>query len=108
MQQQMDLGLMTYEQSLVDPQRSVLLQCIGASPTVVPDFAMGEIAPGQRYLICCDGFRHVVTPQEIYQALGPQSGGSQEEMQENLRTLTELNKQRQETDNITAVLIRVV
>lgn len=107
-QRQMDLGLMTYEQSLVDPQRSVLLQCIGASPTVVPDFAMGEIAPGQRYLICCDGFRHVVTPQEIYQALGPQSGGSQEEMQENLRMLTELNKQRQETDNITAVLIRVV
>lgn len=107
-QQQVDLGLMTYEQSLVDPQRSVLLQCIGASPTVVPDFAMGDIAPGQRYLVCCDGFRHVVTPQEIYQALGPQSGASEEEMRRNLQALTELNKQRQETDNITAALIRIV
>lgn len=107
-QQQVDRGLMTYEQSLVDPQRSVLLQCIGASPTVVPDFTMGDLAPGQRYLICCDGFRHVVTPQEIYQALGPQSSGGQEEMRSNLQALTELNKQRQETDNITAVLIRIV
>lgn len=107
-QRQMDLGLMTYEQSLVDPQRSVLLQCIGASPTVVPDFITGEIAPGQRYLICCDGFHHVVTPQEIYQTLGPQSGGSEEEMRRNLQALTELNKQRKETDNITAVLVRVV
>lgn len=107
-QRQMDLGQMTYEQSLTDPQRSVLLQCIGASPEVVPDFTMGDLAAGQRYLLCCDGFRHVIAPQEIYATLGPRSGGSEEEMRRNLQALTELNKQRQETDNITAVLIRVV
>lgn len=107
-QRQMDLGLMTYEQSLVDPQRSVLLQCIGASPEVNPDFSTGDAAPGQRFLLCCDGFRHVIAPQEIYQALGPNAPGEETQMQQNLRALTELNKQRQELDNITAVAVRVV
>lgn len=107
-QRQMDLGLMTYEQSLVDPQRNVLLQCIGASPEVVPEFKTGAVVPGQRYLLCCDGFRHVVTPQEIYKALGPDSGGTEEIMRQNLVALTELGKQRLETDNISSILIRIV
>lgn len=106
-QRQMDLGLMTYEQSLTDPQRSVLLQCIGASETVVPDFTTGDVLPGQRYLLCCDGFRHVITPQEIYQALGPNAPGTEQDMQRELQSLTELNKQRQELDNITAIAVRI-
>ena len=105
-QREMDAKRMTYEQSLVDPQRSVLLQCIGASDVVVPDYYFGDAAPGQCFLLCCDGFRHVIDPEEIYRYLNPQASTDSKTMEDNLHFLTDLNKQRNETDNITAALIK--
>lgn len=105
-QREMDAGRMTYEQSLVDPQRNVLLQCVGASPVIEPDFFMGDVKINQSYMLCCDGFRHVIHANEFYSYLNPASNTDPGTMQQNLIYLTELNKQRMETDNITAVLIR--
>ena len=105
-QREMDAGRMTYEQSLTDPQRSVLLQCIGASDYVEPAYYVGSVQPNQSFLLCCDGFRHVVDPAEFYDYLNPGISVDSDVMQANLRYLTELNKQRRETDNITAALIR--
>lgn len=106
-QREMDAGRMTYEQAMVDPQRNVLLQCIGASPVVQPDFYMGEVSINQCYMLCTDGFRHVITPQEFYQYLNPVAATDSATMQRNLAYITEMNKQRNETDNITSALIRV-
>lgn len=106
-QREMDEGRMTYEQSLVDPKRSVLLQCVGASVEIEPDFFMGDVHINECFLLCCDGFRHVVTPQEMYQYLNPAAADSKEHMEQNLVYLTELNKSRMETDNISACLIRI-
>ena len=36
-------GRMTADEAKVDPRRSVLLQCVGASATVTPDFLKGKI-----------------------------------------------------------------
>ena len=105
-QREMDAGRMTYEQSLTDPQRNVLLQCIGASPVVEPDFFMGEVHINQTYMLCCDGFRHVISPNEFFQYLNPTVATDPGIMQKNLEYLTEMNKDRKETDNITAVLVR--
>lgn len=105
-QREIDLGHLTPEQAAVDPQRSVLLQCIGASDVITPDFFSGKLGPGQMYLLCCDGFRHVVQPQEIYQAVNPRAAATEDAMKKALVALTELNKSRREEDNITAILIR--
>jgi len=105
-QREMDAGRMTYEQSLRDPQRNVLLQCVGASPVIEPDFFMGDVQINQCYMLCCDGFRHVVSPQEMFQYMNPAAATDAETMQKHLVYLTELNKQRRETDNITVALIR--
>lgn len=105
-QREMDEGRMTYEESLVDPQRNVLLQCVGASPVIEPDFFMGDVLINQCFLLCCDGFRHVINPEEFFQYLNPTVSTSAGAIQQNLMYLTELNKQRMENDNITAVLIR--
>lgn len=105
-QREMDEGRMTYEQSLVDPQRSVLLQCVGASVEIEPDFYMGDVYINQCFMLCCDGFRHVVGPQEFYQYLNPAAATERSCIEQNLRYLTELNKSRMETDNITACVIR--
>ena len=105
-QREMDAGRMTYEQSLVDPQRNVLLQCVGASDVIEPDFFMGDVTINQCYMLCCDGFRHVINANEFFRFLNPGANTDPGTMQQNLIYLTELNKQRLETDNITAALIR--
>lgn len=106
-QREIDMGRMTPEQAAIDGQRSVLLQCIGASGTVVPDYFADKLCAGQMFLLCCDGFRHVLQPDEIYRAIAPQVATTEEVMQQALVSLTELNKRRHEEDNISAVLIRV-
>lgn len=105
-QREIDAGRLTYEQSLTDPQRNVLLQCVGASAVIEPDFFMGDIQANQCYMLCCDGFRHVISPQEFFQYLNPKVNTDAGTMQQHLFYLTELNKQRLENDNITAALIR--
>ena len=70
-QHEVDVGNITIEEAMVHPKRSVLLQCIGASNIVVPDFFSGKLKKNQVYMLCCDGFRHVITPDEFYGALNP-------------------------------------
>lgn len=107
-QREMDEGRMTYEQSLIDPQRSVLLQCIGASPFVRPVFSHGDTAAGHVFMLCCDGFRHVITPEEFYQAFHPAQMTDEDIMKQRLAYMTRLNMERREDDNISAILIKLV
>lgn len=104
-QNEIDAGRLTLEQAMVDPRRNVLLQCVGASSQVHPDFLAGTLQDGNRLLLCCDGFRHQISPEEIYLALNSQAAPSQPEMKQALQYLVNLNKTRNEVDNITAILI---
>jgi len=103
---EVELGNLTPEQAAVDPRRSVLLQCIGASIEVVPDFFVGEVLNDSVYMLCSDGFRHEITPDEIYGYLNASVMASPDQMRANMAALVEINKQRQERDNITVVSIR--
>lgn len=107
-QREMDAGRMTPEQAKADPQRNVLLQCIGASSVIEPDFQFGEVQPGTCFLLCSDGFRHVISQEEIYEHTNPAAAVNESVMTEHLRYLTELDKYRREKDNISSVLIRTV
>ena len=102
------LGHMTPEQALVDPRRNVLLQCVGASDRVYPDMFFGEVRPGTVYMLCSDGFRHEITPQEIYEKLQPARMTDEETMRRSAWELVELNKQRRERDNISVALIKTL
>lgn len=103
---EVELGNLTPEQAEKDPRRSVLLQCIGASIDVIPDFFVGEVVQDAVYMLCSDGFRHEITPDEIFAYMNASVMTSASQMQANMQALIELNKQRQERDNITVVGIR--
>lgn len=107
-QREMDLGRMTPEEARRDPRRNMLLQCVGASNVIDPDFYLGEVKKDSNFLLCSDGFRHVIGPEEIFEKLGPSAAKTEQEMAENIRFMIELNKYRREEDNISAVLIRVI
>ncbi len=106
-QREIDAGRMTPEQALMDPNRSVLLQCIGATADVHPDFSSGVGEQGDVFMLCSDGFRHVVTPEEFYQTFHPSRMISPNIMQQKLKEITDLNILRREDDNISAILIKL-
>jgi serine/threonine protein phosphatase PrpC len=99
-------GLLTREQADNDPRKSILLQCIGASPVVIPDMFFGATQKDAVYMFCSDGFRHVLLPEEIYAYLGPEVSNDEEIMSRNGTTLIETNKLRNEKDNISVAFIR--
>lgn len=106
-QREVEEGRLTDEAALRHPRRNVLTQCIGASSQVCPEYACGRAKPGSMFLLCSDGFRHELSPLELYAYLNPQRLTQEQEMKEGLLRLTELNKYRGEIDNISAALIRV-
>lgn len=100
------LGHMTEVEAQKDNQRNVLLQCVGVNPDVTPDFYCGEVKANATYLLCSDGFRHEVTQEEIQHFCCPEHNMDEDSMKQNIEYLIEMNKSRQERDNISAVLIR--
>ena len=107
-QREMDMGRMTVEEARVSPQRNVLLQCIGASELIQPDFFTGEIRQNQSFMLCSDGFRHVISEAEIFDNLNPVVADSESVMLDRCIYLTELVKSRMERDNITVALVKTV
>lgn len=99
-------GRMTPEEALTDPRRNALVQCIGVTEDVFPEVKLGDLESGANYMICSDGFRHVLTEKELFEGLSPKKTGSKENMQRQLRELIDTVKDRDETDNITAALFR--
>lgn len=107
-QREVEMGRMTQEDAANSPKRNMLLQCVGASDIIDPEFVAGKVIPGQVFMLCSDGFRHVVSEQEIFERLNPSMTVSEQVINDNIKYLTELNKYRRETDNITAVVVRVL
>lgn len=102
---EVEMNKLTPEQAKADPRRNLLIQCIGASPKLTPDFVMGELKRDATYLICCDGFRHKVSDEEIKDAFAYHPR-TQERLTGECRRLVQLNKQRMERDNITVVALQ--
>lgn len=100
------MGNMTPEEAARDSRRNVLLQCVGASDNVYPDMFFGDVQQNAIYMLCSDGFRHEITSEEIYEKLQPGVLFDDYTMQQNTISLIELNKQRQERDNISVALVR--
>ena len=98
-------GNMTPEQAKVDKRRNLLLQCVGASKTVVPEILCGAAQPGA-YMLCSDGFVHEVQDAEIYGTLNPAGLQDRADMHAKARRLIELVKSRMEKDNISVLLVK--
>lgn len=101
-------GTMTHEEALRDPRKNMLLQCVGASRTVSPDMIFGDVQPETVFMLCSDGFRHVLTDEEIYEKFNPANVDSIENMEENGRLLIDTVKDRNEKDNITVALLKCI
>lgn len=101
-------GNMTWDEAKVHKKRNVLLQCIGAGRTVRPDIFVGKVKKNAVFMLCSDGFWHMITPEEMSQELNYEAMSNAGTIQHTLAELTDLCKQRGETDNISVVLVKTV
>lgn len=88
------------------PKRNVLLQCVGASGQVRPDLFSGSVAENTVYLLCSDGFRHELSPGEIFDGCSAEALTDETVMETGARRLVDLVKGRGERDNISLVLVK--
>lgn len=99
-------GLITPEKAKTDPQRNVLIQCIGATITVNPEFYTGKANEKENFMLCSDGFRHEIEEKEIHGTLKP-SAFDTGKGNEILAEMIDTAMKRGEADNITAMMIEI-
>ena len=66
----------------------------------------GEVQRDAVYMLCSDGFRHEITPEEIGEGLQPEKLLDEHKMQCCATELVGKNKMRGERDNISVALVR--
>lgn len=100
------LGTMTPEQAKSNSRRNALTRCIGVIGEMSPDITFGNVESGANYMICSDGFRNVLTDEEILENLSPRLVTTKTAMKIKMRSLIETVKERGEKDNISAAMFR--
>ena len=100
-QKQMDKGLLTQEQALNHPSRSVLTRCLGASPNLAVDVKRYFATRGTKYLVATDGLYGSLSTEEIHKLLS-----SNEDLNKSLKRVKKITLERGATDNFTGVLAR--
>ena len=99
-------GILTREEAEKDPRRNILLECIGADQRVNPQFVFGTPKKNAVYLLCCDGFYHELSQNELKTELSAASTGDEDSIRRRLEGLINTCMDRQEQDNISALAVR--
>lgn len=101
-------GNMTLEEAAKDKRKHMLLQCVGASNDVEPEYIFGKIEPEELYLLCSDGFRHKLTGKEIYETFQNEIIRSVSDLENRVTKLINQVKERKEKDNISVVVFKCI
>lgn len=99
-------GILTKEQAKYDPRQNILLQSIGYSKNIVPDFKCGDMRAGASYIICSDGFYHHVSDEEFTGYLHQPNEYDTSKTKLRVDSMIDAVKQRGERDNISVALLK--
>lgn len=103
--------VLTEEEIEHHPERHILSQCIGGSKvTCEPDsyrLDLNSYINGAGFLLCSDGFRHEVSKSEMLRIFKLDDLTDERTMKTKIRQVIQANIQREEKDNISAILLKV-
>ena len=101
-QELVDAGTLRPEDAERHPHASVITRAVGADDeTLELDKVIGQIQPGDRFLLCSDGLSKTLSEQEIQGLLGVPDGVPPTEL------LIAAALARRVNDNVTAVVVEV-
>ena len=100
--EQVRAGLLTEDQARTHAYRNVITRCLGTQPDVEVDVFGELLQEGDCLVLCTNGLYHLVSDNEIRRIVG------QEVPQESVYHLVERANENGGTDNITAIVIRVL
>lgn len=101
-------GNISSEEEETDSRRNVLLQCIGASQKIEPEYKEYKLNLNSVYLLCSDGFRHEIKEKEMLGLLSPKIINTERAINDTLLEIINLLKQRRENDNITGIVFKTI
>lgn len=100
-EREVETGLLTPEEAEHHPKRSVILQAVGSQAELKPVFASYDLAEGDIYAVCCDGFYHTLSKPGIARLLGGLAFADESEMAAILEASLQERMDLGERDNIT-------
>jgi PPM family protein phosphatase len=65
-QEQIDAGLMTYDQARASKKKNLVTRACGIDPDVVPEVHTHDVAQGDVYVLCSDGLYDMVSDENIH------------------------------------------
>ena len=65
-QEQIDAGLLTYEQARASKKKNLVTRACGIDPNVVPEVHVHDVEPGDIYILCSDGLYDMVPDEDIH------------------------------------------
>ena len=86
---------------------NTILQAIGAQSSVCPRFYCGDVLPGEKLALCCDGAWRTLGNQGVAAAFREQRNSSDERLLDACHTVVRRAMERGETDNITVGCVAV-
>ena len=102
-QEQVDAGLLTPEQARYHPYSNVITRCVGASDQVEPDTYVGDLRPGDVFLVASDGLTGMVDDRRLQQLLLSRASAGRV-----VDALIAEANYRGGLDNITAIVVQVM
>lgn len=101
-QREVDLGILTPEEALMDPRKNIITKAIGIMPELDPDVYEYQLSPSDRIMICSDGLYDLVSENEILKSCMVPS------LELGVKQLIDLAKQYGGKDNITVILAEIL
>ena len=88
-----------------DRRRNCITRCVGGGLQnyAIADYYSGAFFEGDSYLLCTDGLRHLVHPEELAGILNDEDMNTRQKCEK----VISMAKSRGESDNITAIIIKI-
>lgn len=101
--EQIEAGILTQEEAKIHPKRNVITRCIGMKEMPEMYEATGKCEAGDLFLLCSDGFYHMVSEEDM---LNTTFDTQLPDMEKKLRAMLKLVKKAGKAhDNVTVVLV---
>lgn len=101
-QKEIDQGILSNEEALMDPRRHILYQCIGVNEGIHPQIELSSLQSGT-YLLCTDGFYNTLIKDEFLEF---NQYHSKRKLNSYVNDLFNRIKCRDEKDNISVIGIQ--